>query len=350
MRPSVAPIDRVVPDSVGSGPHPKTAPPAARAAHDGDADQAGHQRHRRRVLRQHQSRAPHRPDQEVAERAGLGLAGDRVAAEEPGRERQEEGLQHRERRQRREQAVVEDLQQERRRVAGGAGGSAARASAAIVMTTGIARERGGQQPRAPAVHGLRELNAVHRPARPITAVHRRPPPARRTTSSRSRAPGPVRARGCRRRRAPRSRRRASAPSASRTRTPPGAASAVTPGESPARPQGPRGVVDLDAVAGGGAAERARRALGDQPAARHHADAVAHRLDLRQQVARDEHRGAVVGQAPQERRASRACRWGPGRSSARRAAAARARRAGRARCRAAGASPGCRPSRACRPRR
>ena len=29
MRTSVAPIDRVVPDSVGSGPHPKTAPPAA---------------------------------------------------------------------------------------------------------------------------------------------------------------------------------------------------------------------------------------------------------------------------------------------------------------------------------
>ena len=61
----------------------------------------------------------------------------------------------------------------------------------------------------------------------------------------------------------------------------------------------RDVVDLDPDAVGRAAERARRTLRDDPPLRHHAHAVAHRLHLGQQVARDEHGRAVVGQPAQE---------------------------------------------------
>ncbi len=61
----------------------------------------------------------------------------------------------------------------------------------------------------------------------------------------------------------------------------------------------RHVVDVDPDAVGRAAERARRPLRDDPPLRHHAHAVAHRLHLGQQMARDEHGRAAVGQPAQE---------------------------------------------------
>src|SRR5437867_1346213 len=60
-----------------------------------------------------------------------------------------------------------------------------------------------------------------------------------------------------------------------------------------------GIADLDPQVLGAPSKVPRRTFGHQAAPREDADAVAHHLDLREQVARHEYSGAAVGQAPQE---------------------------------------------------
>ena len=87
----------MVPDSVGIGPSPNTTAPATSpltivtatstpSSVIADAYFDSTSRERR-----------DRPQQQVAQRAALRLARDRVAGEQPGRERQEERLHDRER-------------------------------------------------------------------------------------------------------------------------------------------------------------------------------------------------------------------------------------------------------------
>ena len=62
------------------------------------------------------------------------------------------------------------------------------------------------------------------------------------------------------------------------------------GEDPRRQHGVEGV---DArSSGGGALQRVERTLGEEPAEAHHRDVTAHLLDLGEQIARQEHRGAI----------------------------------------------------------
>ena len=91
------------------------------------------------------------------------------------------------------------------------------------------------------------------------------------------------------------------------------------------------------------AARSRSSLEHQPSRVHHADPVAQRVDLGEQVAGQHDGRAGLVQRGEQRRGSRRCRAGPGRSSARRAAAAPGRAAARRRCRAAGACPASTPA-------
>ena len=74
---------------------------------------------------------------------------------------------------------------------------------------------------------------------------------------------------------------------------------------------------------GRAAQLGERALVGDAAPAHDGHAVAQLLDLREQVARKQHRHAAVGEPADQQRACRACPRGRGRSRARRAAAAAA---------------------------
>ena len=134
------------------------------------------QRHRRRVLGQHEPRPRDRPDQQIAERSSLRLPRDRLSGEQAGRERKEERLDHRETGERREQPVPHDLEEERRRV------STLLRGRRELHRHGDqhrdAAERRREEERSPAAARLRELNPEHR----------HPPRARGTRPRACRAP------------------------------------------------------------------------------------------------------------------------------------------------------------------
>ena len=106
-----------------------------------------------------------RSDQQVPQGAGLRLAGDRVAGEQSGRERQEERLDHHQPRERREESVGQDLIEEGRALAAIRTGRRGQ----FERDHHDDRDRGerrGDQVGAPSTKRLHPLNAEHlRPPR-----------------------------------------------------------------------------------------------------------------------------------------------------------------------------------------